>query len=116
MTANDRMAVSGMLADGLSVESADSGGWRLLHLAARANAADVAQLLLVRVARGSLLGSFGPEALRRFAAAPQSRGANANAKSNVRAPRARVTERCCGGASVATPRMANSARLLMAAL
>jgi ankyrin repeat protein len=49
VTANDRMAVSAFLADGLSVEAADSAGWTLLHLAARANAADVAQLLLVRV-------------------------------------------------------------------
>lgn len=48
VAANDRMELSRMLADGLSVEAADSGGWRLLHLAARANAADVAQLLLVR--------------------------------------------------------------------
>ena len=43
-----------MLADGLSVEAADSGGWRLLHLAARDNAGDVAQLLLVR--RGARRG------------------------------------------------------------
>jgi len=48
---DDRMAVSAMLADGLSVETADSGGWRLLHVAARTNAADVAQLLLVRARR-----------------------------------------------------------------
>ena len=48
VAANDRMELSRMLGEGLSVEAADSGGWRLLHLAARANAGDVAQLLLVR--------------------------------------------------------------------
>jgi hypothetical protein len=46
---NDAAAVAALLDSGsATVTAQDSGGWHLIHVAARANAVDAAQTLLVR--------------------------------------------------------------------